>query len=288
MVLDTPPQRVVSLVPSVTESLFDLGLGEAVVGVTDFCVHPAGMTAALPKVGGTKNARVDDILALQPDLVVANQEENTQEVVEGLAAVGVPVWLTFPKTVDDAIRLLYDIAELFRNQNAMLAVRSLAGSVDYVRLAAADLDPVRTFCPIWFDRTSDGELWWMTFNADTYPHDLLRLLGMENVFADRTRRYPLAADLDDDSPQRSGRPEGSSRSLGARDDRYPRVSGDEIAAAAPELVLLPSEPFAFKEGDERSLRDILGDEVRYVFCDGSLLTWHGTRLAKALQLSLEK
>lgn len=260
-----------------TESLFDLGFGAAVVGVTDYCVHPAENTAALPRVGGTKDARITDILALEPDLVIANQEENTQEVVEALATAGIPVWLTFPKTVDDALRLLYDLAELFRGQNAMLSVRSLAGSIDYARLAVADLDPVRTFCPIWFDRTSDGEPWWMTFNADTYPHDLLKLFGMANVFANRSRRYPLAADLDVAKPQRSLRP------LGSRDDRYPRVSAAEIREAAPALVLLPSEPFLFKEGDEAPLREILGDSARYVFCDGSLLTWHGTRLAKALK-----
>jgi len=273
MIYDSPPQRVVSLVPSVTESLFDLGFGAALVGVTDFCVHPEEKTAALPKVGGTKNARVDDIRALNPDLVIANQEENTREVVEALDKAGIPVWLTFPKTVDDAVELLYELAGLFRGQNAMLAVRGLAGSVEYAR--AAVREPERTFCPIWFDRTAAGEPWWMTFNDDTYPHDLLAVLGKTNVFADRTRRYPLAADLGQEEPKQ----------FPARDDRYPRVTAAEIVEAAPQLVLLPSEPYAFKEGDETLLRELLGDSARYLFCDGSLLTWHGTRLAKALQLN---
>jgi hypothetical protein len=127
----------------------------------------------------------------------------------------------------------------------------------------------------------------MTFNEDTYPHDLLAILGKSNVFAERKRRYPLEADLDDSSPQGFKKPEGVSRPLGSdRDDRYPRVTQAEIADAAPELVLLPSEPYAFKEGDELPLREILGDKARFVFFDGSLLTWHGTRLAKALRLNL--
>jgi ABC-type Fe3+-hydroxamate transport system substrate-binding protein len=269
-----PPERVVSLVPSMTESLFELGLGAALVGCTEFCVHPAEKTAALPKVGGTKNARVEDILALKPDLIIANKEENSRELVEALAAAGMPVWLTFPKSVDEAVQILYDLAGLFRNQTALLAVRSLAGAVDYAR--AASRQPARTFCPIWFEAGAESGPWWMTFNADTYPHDLLRLLGCENVFADRERQYPLEADLGGGEPVEQP----------GRDTRYPRVTGEEIAAAAPGLVLLPSEPFSFKPGDEAPLRELLGEDVRYDFMDGSLLTWHGTRLAKALRLNL--
>ena len=269
------PQRVVSLVPSITESLFVLGLGDRLVGATEFCVHPAALTGALPKVGGTKNASAEAILALQPDLVLANKEENSPELVRALQAAGTPVWLTFPRSVDAAVDVLYGLAGLFRNQQALLSVKSLATAVDYARAASAG-NRVRYFCPVWFDRLPDGTPWWMTFNRDTYPADLLSVLGGENVFSERERRYPLDADLGRALPVPAGE----------RDVRYPRLTGEEIRRAAPEIVLLPSEPYAFEEEDVAPLREILGGGVRFAFLDGSLLTWHGTRLAQALRIDL--
>lgn len=269
--LPGPPRRVVSLVPSVTESLFALGLGEAVAAATDYCVHPAERTAQLPKVGGTKNARLAEILAVNPDLVIANQEENLPETVQALRAAGVPVWLTFPKSVQDALAVLTDLAGLFRSQTALAAVEALATAVEYAW--AARPAPVRVFCPVWFDRLADGTPWWMTFNAQTYPHDVLDLWGGTNVFGGRARRYPLEADL--------GR--AAAIDPEERDVRYPRVSMEEVHAAAPEVVLLPSEPYEFTDQDRFPLVDLLGEGTRVEFVDGSLLTWHGTRLAQAIR-----
>jgi iron complex transport system substrate-binding protein len=107
------PRRVVSLVPSVTGSLFDLQLGHCLVGVTEFCVYPPAGVAALPKVGGTKNPDRDRILALGPDLVIANQEENRREDVDALRAAGVPVWVTFPNTARDTLNLLWALTWVF-------------------------------------------------------------------------------------------------------------------------------------------------------------------------------
>ena len=92
------PQRIVSLVPSITESLFALGLGERVVGVTEWCVHPADGVAPLPKLGGTKNPDLDGVADLRPDLVIANREENTRRALEHLEAAGLSVWVTYPRT----------------------------------------------------------------------------------------------------------------------------------------------------------------------------------------------
>ena len=94
-----PPKRVVSLVPSMTESLFDLGLGDVVVGITDYCIYPAELLKNLPRVGGTKDVSEDEILDLKPDFVIANQEENSRQLVEKLEAAGIRVWVTFPKSV---------------------------------------------------------------------------------------------------------------------------------------------------------------------------------------------
>src|SRR6266849_1180955 len=96
--VDYVPQRVVSLVPSVTESLFDLNIGTRVVGVTDYCTRPADAVSKLPRLGGTKNPNIEAIVALHPDLVIMNQEENRQEDAEALQAAGVPVWVTHPNT----------------------------------------------------------------------------------------------------------------------------------------------------------------------------------------------
>ncbi|MFO7583579.1 MAG: helical backbone metal receptor [Anaerolineales bacterium] len=277
MFFPTPPTRIVSLVPSMTESLFDLGFGQAVVGVTDYCVYPADKVAALKKVGGTKNARIEDILAPQPELVIASQEENTPAIVQALEAAKIPVWLTFPKTVDETLADLRRLADIFQSGNAYLAVDMLEKSVEFARAVAADGEHLRVFCPIWRGQ-QDGQPWYMTCNAETYTSDLLTLFGSENVFADRQRRYPLEADLKNESGEA---PEG-------RDTRYPRVSLDEIRTAQPELILLPDEPFAFGENHVAELKSLLAETPavknnRIRLLNGSLLTWPGTRLGKALE-----
>jgi ABC-type hemin transport system substrate-binding protein len=273
---DRAPQRVVSLVPSLTESLFDLGAGDAVVGITDYCIHPAGRLAGLPRLGGTKNPRVTDIIALQPDLVLANWEENTRPVVDALQAAGVPVWVTLPLTVRETVEMLYTLAALFRSPAAEMRVKTLELTLDWAVSAASEQRP-RFFCPIWFETSPQGQPWWMTFNRRTYCHDVLEVCGGDNVFAARARRYPLAADL------------GQAEELvePGRDTRYPRVTLDEIIAAQPEIVLLPDEPYAFTSEHVDQLRGLLagtpaGQNERIHLVEGTLVTWAGTRLARAL------
>jgi hypothetical protein len=116
----------------------------------------------------------------------------------------------------------------------------------------------------------------MTFNHGTFSHDLLERLGVENVFHDRERRYPIAADLGLCPPEIAGN----------RDTRYPRVTLEEIVRARPELVLLPSEPYEFTGEDARffkaQLEECLGTSIGVEMVDGSLLTWPGTRIGKAI------
>ncbi len=271
-----PPRRVVSLVPSVTESLFDLSLGDRLVAVTDYCIHPAEDVARLPRIGGTKNPDVRRIVELAPDLVIANQEENRKEDVLALEAAGVPVWVTFPRTVSDAVNLLWNIMHVFDEPVMVPRVRLIEQTLDWVRrlgeqyLAAR---PQRVFVPIWLEPL-------MTFNADTYAHDLLRVCGVVNVFGERQRRYPLRADLGEAEPYAPDDPQ-----VAGRDTRYPRVTWEEVVAAQPDLILLPDEPFAF---NETHIALFAGLEVpaarngRVIMVDGSLLHWHGTRLARAL------
>lgn len=278
LTLSHPPERVVSLVPSMTESLFELGMGASVVGVTDYCIHPSDQLTGLPRLGGPKNPDIETILALHPDLVIANQEENTPNAVRQLQEACIPVWVSFPKTAREAVAVLWELIEAYRSVLPGFKVTMLERSLGWAEASAQAGTARRVFCPIWQDQTTQGETWWMTFNQDTYPHDVLRLAGGQNIFADRVRRYPLDADLGKGEPDPAG----------GRDTRYPRVTVEEVGVLDPELILLPSEPFAFDGSSIPLFEQLLPGvtavrEKRIYPLDGSLLTWHGTRLALALR-----
>jgi len=269
-----PPRRVVSLVPSMTESLFELGVGDRLIAVTDYCVHPAAGVARLTRIGGTKNPNIDQIIALRPDLVMANQEENRREDVEALQSAGIPVWVTFPKTMRQAFSVLWNIMHIFDEPGKVEGVRVMEWTLDWIERMAENRDSFpRTFVPIWADP-------YMTFNAETYAHDVIRVCGGMNVFAERDRLYPLGADLGvrDAIPAEDVRVQG-------RDTRYPRVTIEEIVAAQPEIVLLPNEPYAFDQSHAaffRTLEIPAAKNDRIHVIDGSLLFWHGTRMGRAL------
>ncbi len=272
------PQRVVSLIPSVTESLFELGFGSRVVGITDYCIHPAEQLKNIKRVGGPKDASVAAITALKPDLVIANREENTRWLVESLQDGGMPVWLTFPQTARAAVAELFALARLFRSGAALRQAQELERALEWAAIAAEDAEHVRYFCPIWQETLETGESWWMTFNDQTYSGDLLRQLGAVNVFAERARRYPLLAEL-------GKLPE---EAPGLRDTRYPRVGVKEIIAAQPDVILLPDEPFAYSQDNFAKIAALFADTPaakngRILPVDGTLLFWYGTRMAKALQ-----
>src|SRR5262245_63730678 len=116
------PARIVSLIPSITELLFALGLDDRIAGVTIFCTEPRDRVARTPKVGREKDPDLSRIRALAPDLVVANMEENRRDVVEALRAAGVPVWVTFPRTVAEGIRLIRELGALTGTESAAAAM----------------------------------------------------------------------------------------------------------------------------------------------------------------------
>jgi len=273
-----PPKRVVSLVPSLTESMFDLGFGDSLVGITDFCTYPKGAVEAIAHVGGPKNPRIPEILAMKPDLVLADWEENTRDSVAELDAAGVAVWVTYPSTVRALMDILWTLSRLFKSQMAQVKLQTLELTLDWAISALAERQPVRYFCPIWYDQTESAQRWWMTFNRYTYCNDLLDLFGLQNVFANRKRRFPLEADLG----------QASAEELEGADTRYPRVSLDELRGEQIELILLPDEPYRFDDAHRTLLQDLLGGTAavrngRVLLVDGSLITWHGTRLALALR-----
>ncbi len=259
--LARPPRRVVSLVPSDTYSLFALGCGERVVGRTSYCELPEA-AAGIPVVGGTKDVDVDAVLALAPELVIANQEENTRGPLEKLAE-RVPVLVSMPRRVADGV------AHVARLARALGVVREPA-VVDLIRrgyelCAAPAPEPrLRAFVPIWMDPL-------MTLNADTFGSDVLAMVGIGNAFDDRLRLYPLAADL---GKAAAADPRG-------RDQRYPRVSVDEVAARCPELIVLPDEPHAFAAADRAALAAMVPD-ARQVDVLGKDLFWYGAWTIEAL------
>lgn len=273
LVFRQPPQRVVCLVPSMTESLFELGLGEVVVGVTDFCRPPA----ARATVGGTRSPEIDRILALTPDLVIANQEETSRESVEQMQSLGLRVWLSFPSSTAEAIQVLWTVVELFRASPAIPRLKTLEMTLEWTRSAANAGRMARVFAPIWMEDHEQAGTWWMTFNRQTYAHDVLACCGGENVFAGRDRRYPLEADLGLASPHPPGE----------RDVRYPRLRPEEVVAQQPEIILLPDEPYVFSDPEVDRLVELLAgtpavQRGRVHRIPGPLITWHGTRLAQAL------
>jgi len=269
LVFARPPRRIVSLVPSDTLSLFDLGAGDRVVGRTRYCVEPAAEVAAVPTCGGTKDSDVAAILALEPDLVVANQEENARPPLEQLARAGIPVLISFPRTAAEGIAHL---ARLARLVDAGEPARALVRR-GYQALAAtpAAAPPLRVFVPIWADPL-------MTFCADTFASDLLARAGAANVFDDRVRRYPLAADLGERDPL-------ASDAVAGRDTRYPRITVAEVEARAPEAILLPDEPHPFGEAEAALFRaQATPAAARGAIraCDGKDLFWYGSRTIDAL------
>lgn len=265
------PQRVVSLVPSDTYTLAALGCGGRIVGRTDYCELPADLVRTIPSVGGTKNPRLDDIRALEPDLVIANQEENSRSDLEALAQSGVRVYVCFPKRVATGIAHMAKLARIFR-VDSMSDVRALFHAAytetqEREALRAAPSFVARSvFCPIWMEPL-------MTIHEETFISDALREVGLLNVFGKRARKYPLAADLGMKAPL-------TSEQVGDRDTRYPRVTLDEVVAAQPDLVLLPSEPHPFTEKDAEVFRALPIPAARnggVRFVDGKDLCWYGAR-----------
>lgn len=248
--LRRPPRRIVSLIPSTTETLCALGLAEALVGITVYCREPAEVLRGKTRIGGEKNPDLERIRDLQPELVVANVEENVREHIDTLRGWGIPVWVTYPRTVAEAIRMIRELGLLTETQTRATAMADEAEArLAEVSAAVARRPPIPVFYAIWREP-------WMTINRDTYIHDVLRVCGAANVY-------------------------------GGHAERYPTVSLDEVAARRPAVILLPDEPFRFRRvhlKDFEPYPDLPAARAgRIHLVDGKPFSWHGPRISDALR-----
>ena len=231
------PLRIVSLVPSQTELLYDLGLHDEVVGITKFCVHPASWFHSKKRVGGTKTVHLDTVRQLQPDLILANKEENTREQVEALAAE-FPVWVSDIHTVDEALIMIRAVGEL---TGTAAAAETLADQIAAGFRSLPMAAPRKVAYFIWRNP-------WMCAGGDTFISDLLEHAGWQNVLAHK--------------------------------DRYPEVDLNELKELHPDLILLSSEPYPFKDAHIQEIQARLpAAEIRLV--DGEMFSWYGSRMKEA-------
>lgn len=245
--LKRPARRIVSLVPSVTETLFALGVGAKVVGRTHFCIRPQLEVRTVTVVGGTKSVNPQVVEELRPDLVLANLEENRPEIVGRLEQLA-PVLVTFPRSVPEAIRDIRTIGRLVgAEERARQLAMGIGSELGALRSLARHVR-LRLCYLIWRQP-------YMTVGRDTFVSSLLEEGGAENVF-------------------------------GELEERYPRVSPAEIFSAEPDVVLLPSEPFHFLDKHLLELAQESGDPARWRprlrRVPGDLFCWHGVRLLQGL------
>ena len=234
-----PPRRIISLVPSQTELLHFLGLDQAVVGITKFCVHPTTWYENKPRIGGTKTLDFQKITALQPDLLLGNKEENEQGQIDALAAQ-YPVWLSDISTLNDALDMVRQVGAI---TDRAIAANNL---VDRLR---ADFDHLDLLSPNDQPKPRAAYFIWrkpyMVAAADTFIHDMLEHAGFTNVFAQQKR--------------------------------YPQVTLTDLADARPDVILLSSEPYPFAVKHFADLQEAC-PAARIELVDGEAFSWYGSRL----------
>jgi len=235
--------RVVSLVPSLTELMFDLGLGTHVVGRTHYCVHPADKLTAVPSLGGTKKIKMDRLEEVSATHVLLNIDENPKEMADEISAAGIKVVVTHPNAPEDNPELYRLIGGLFgAGAEAEVMAEKFRNALADLKSTTDELPIHRVLYLIWKDP-------WMTISRDTYISRTLALLNWQTV---------------GDDPE----------------TRYPEVDLDKILKDT-DLVLLPSEPFEFGDDDLKAIRSAHpAIDVRLI--DGEMTSWYGSRAIEGL------
>ena len=240
--LESTPQRIISLVPSLTETLCDLGLEDKIVGITKFCVHPFHLKSTKKIIGGTKKVHYEKIRLLQPDFIIANKEENTQEMVVELRKI-CPVWVTDIATVEDVMHTINDFGKLF---NCRMEARKWS---DKIAFNFEDFKAFSANLPI---RKAAYFIWknpYMVAGTGTFIDELLQLNKFENCYKNQ--------------------------------DRYPEIELESLEKEHdPAVILLSSEPYPFSDADAFEIGRNT-HHAKTIFVDGEMFSWYGTRLHKS-------
>ena len=247
--INFPAKKIISLVPSQTELLYDLGLRDEVIGITKFCIHPDEWFRNKTRIGGTKNVDINKITELKPDLIIANKEENTKGDIEELEKIA-PVWISDIFNLNDALNMIQSLGSIV---NKELEAKNI---VDEITLEFNLLNNFITN-QSYKTKTCCYLIWqnpFITIGADTFINNMLNLCGFENVFANQ--------------------------------NRYPTTSLQEICSKKPDLIMLSSEPFPFKEKHINELQDSIPDS-KIILVDGEMFSWYGSRLVNSPKYFLE-
>ena len=244
--------RIVSLVPSITELLFHLGLGSRVVGRTSFCVHPEEAVSPVPRVGGTKELRMDKLRELCPSHVIVNIDENRKQDVDAIAGFTPHIIVTHPLVPDDNLTLYRLLGEIFGRQSAAQQLcEEFQRARDALIDAAATLPLRRVLYLIWRDP-------WMTISRDTYISQTLALANWMTVCHEP-------------------------------DTRYPEVHAHARLLDDTDMVLFSSEPFPFKQAHVDEFRTLTGGtDTACDFIDGQMTSWYGNRAVAGLRYLRER
>lgn len=236
-----PPRRIISVVPSQTELLYDLGLEEEVVGITKFCIHPDNWFRQKTRIGGTKQLHLQQILDLQPDLIIANKEENTREEILYLME-HVPVWVSDVRTLEDALQMIDMIGRITgKHERAKEITSNISLRFSELKRLTEDSATLSAIYLIWRKP-------WIAVAGDTFIHEMMRYCGIKNAVT--------------------------------AGGHYPVISGEEIEKLDAQLILLSSEPYPFREKDRDELaKEYPGKRV--ILVDGEMFSWYGSRLEKA-------
>lgn len=244
--INTKPQRIISLVPSQTELLFDLGLDNEVIGITKFCIHPKHWLKEKNIVGGTKKLNLKKIEALKPDLIIGNKEENSKEDIEILMQK-FPVWMSDINNLAQALQMIESIATItHKTQHGMLLNNKIKEEFNHLQ------DPIHTKKRVAYFIWNEPL---MVVGENTFINNLLEKIGLVNVFAADIKSKQISY-------------------------RYPQITAAELQAASPDIIYLSSEPFPFKDKHVQLFKSIC-PHTQIKIVDGEMFSWYGSRLAKA-------
>lgn len=263
-----PPKRIVSLVPSQTELLYYLGLDEEVIGITKFCIHPESWFRKKQRVGGTKTVKTDVVKALQPDLIIANKEENEKDQVEELKQIA-PVWVSDIQTLDDALEMIISVGKLVDKETR---ANELAREIkEAFKLITPVCEKINTAYLIWKDP-------YMAAGSGTFINDMLIRCGLTNIF-ENLKRYPevFLGDLSTPNNPESIINPPSSVNIYHSSSQLSSVNCQPSSLENCQLLLLSSEPYPFKQKHLDELQTLL-PFTKIMLVEGEMFSWYGSRL----------